>query len=159
MPCAFSEHVVLLRLQACDPRAAAPAAGGNNTLTATMAFEEQEDYSKYKKVPDVMFSCGTVQPRDDGPPEEVTADASGNSNSHDHSFDALVFPWLYHGGKGAFRSGEVMSTFPKERMEQLLSPFAMMKEYLLVMYQVRCLGNLHVLCLLYDCIGIASATC
>jgi hypothetical protein len=127
-------------MQARDPRATAPAAGGNNTLTATMAFEEQEDYSKYKKVPDVMFSCGTVQPRDDGPLEEVTADASGNCNTHDHSFDALVFPWLYPGGKGAFKSGESLSTFLKERMEQLLSPFALMKEYLLVMYQVPCLA-------------------
>jgi hypothetical protein len=57
---ACTEHVALLRMQARDPRATAPAAGGNNTLTATMAFEEQEDYNKYKKVPDVMFSCGSV---------------------------------------------------------------------------------------------------
>jgi hypothetical protein len=60
-----------------------------------------------------------------------------NQGSHQGlSFDAAMFPFLHPGGHGAFRSGESLSTMLKQRMQQLLTPFCLQKEYMLLMYQV-----------------------
>jgi hypothetical protein len=50
--------------------------------------------------------------------------------------DNALFPFLHPGGVGAFKTGDSLSTLLRQRMQQLFSPFTMVKEYLLVMFQV-----------------------
>jgi hypothetical protein len=105
-----------------------------------MAWQDQQQaYGHNPGHGNVMFKCGEVVPRN-GPdlPEAVLCEAGGTSTSHKGlSIDTALFPFLHPGGKGGFRRGDCLAAMLKQRMQQLMSPFCLMKEYVLVMHQVR----------------------
>ena len=128
--------------QARDPRATAPAAGGNNTITATMDFMEQVQANEY--VSDAMFSLGQVQARpgadpaaEPASPRTILGTAEGYSQRDKLSIDGALFPFQHPRGLGTFLPGRGLKTLLAQRMQQLLSPFTLAKEYLLLMFQVR----------------------
>lgn len=80
------------------------------------------------------------EPPPDAPPTQpqpVLAPADGLSRARNIGIDAALFPFLHPGGMGAFRSGDSLSNMLCQRMQRLFSPFTLVKEYLLVMFQVR----------------------
>jgi hypothetical protein len=125
--------------QARDPRAAAAAAAGTNEsyckLTSAMDWDGQHTAGDH--IPNVMFRLGEVWKRTAVAPTSVTGTADGVSAQHSLSLDAALFPFLHPGNKGAYVSGESLSSMLRQRMQQLFSPFTLVKEYLLVMFQVR----------------------
>lgn len=133
--------------QGRDQRADALDDGGC-TITGTMTWEGQHQPERH-----VMFKLGTMQERpppaatsataapapgstDQPAPQDVQGNAEGISTTADVSVDAALFPFLFPGGRGAFRSGKSLSQMLQQRVQQLFSPFTLIKEYLLVMFQV-----------------------
>jgi hypothetical protein len=103
-------------------------------ITAAMDWDGQHTGADHR--PGIMFSLGDVQQRDSSVPQAVSGTASGYSNRLKLSLDNALFPFLHPGGVGAFKTGDSLSTLLRQRMQQLFSPFTMVKEYLLVMFQV-----------------------
>ncbi len=93
-----------------------------------------------------MFKCGDVVARhaDATHAPALCSAVGGTLTSHpDLSLDVALFPFLHPGGKGGFkgasRGTRSLAAVLKQRMQQLLSPFCLLKEYVLVMYQVSLL--------------------
>ena len=126
---------------------------GNCVLTGTITWEGQQESDREWQ--HVMYKLGTVVAR---PPEsaDASADASavaatdtalpiqsvecnetGIASNINLTVDAALFPFLHPYGKGGFRSGESLTNMLRQRVQQLFSPFTLIKEYLLVMFQVR----------------------
>jgi hypothetical protein len=106
-----------------------------------MEYQGQHEEGHHKK--NMMFCCGTALRRGQGEPEPVITDAQGSSKSHGVSYDAAMFPFLHPGGLGAFRNGESLSAMLQQRVQQLFSPFTLMKEYVLIMFQVSCMPGMY----------------
>ncbi|WIA28669.1 hypothetical protein OEZ86_011205 [Tetradesmus obliquus] len=127
-------------VQGRDPRMRSNAEPYTTPLTAAMDWDGQHTGEDHR--PGIMFSFGDVQERGHATPQPVTGTASGYSSRHKLSLDNALFPFLHPGGVGAFRTGASLSTLLKQRMQQLFSPFTMVKEYLLVMFQVEAVATL-----------------
>lgn len=111
---------------------------GNCILTGTTAWEGQQQPDEAGRT-NVMYQLGTVQTRDSPSQQRmVHGDAEGVADTRNLSLDAALFPFLHPGGRGAFRSGHSLSNLLQQRIQQLFSPYTLVKEYLLVMFQVRC---------------------
>lgn len=113
-----------------------------------MEYQGQSEEGHHQR--NMMFCCGTAEHRDQEQPvpEAVITDACGTSSTHKMTYDAAMFPFLFPGGLGAFRNGESLSGMLQQRVQQLFSPFTLMKEYVLVMYQV---STLHLAAWLQPC--------
>jgi hypothetical protein len=121
-------------VQGRDPRMRSNADPYTTPMTAAMDWDGQHTGADHR--PGIMFSLGDVQQRDSPSPQPVSGTASGYSNRLQLSLDNALFPFLHPGGVGAFKTGDSLSTLLRQRMQQLFSPFTMVKEYLLVMFQV-----------------------
>jgi hypothetical protein len=133
--CAAVVQPPIVGAQARDPREAA----GGPRLTAAVPADEQREIDLYK--PNMMFCCGNVVHRHGDQEEEVISDACGAGHTHDVSVDAALFPALHPGGKGGYQRGDSLSRMLEQRSQQLFSPFTLLKEYGLVMFQVRPCAN------------------
>jgi hypothetical protein len=86
--------------------------------------------------PGIMFGLGDVHQRSAVGPETVIGTAAGFSTACNLSLDGALFPFLHPGCVGTFRTGESLSVLLRQHIQQLFFPFTMVKEYLLVMFQV-----------------------
>jgi hypothetical protein len=121
-------------MQARDPRAAAPAAGGNNGLTATMAWEGQVPPGQHGA--GAQYRLGQLHRRADGAAVQVMGTCDGIAPSHNLSIDAALFPFHHPHGLGAVSSHGSLARLTEQRVQQLFSPFTLVKEYVLIMFQV-----------------------
>lgn len=121
-------------VQGRDPRVRSDAEPYTTPLTAAMDWDGQHTGADHR--PGIMFKLGDVHKRDATRPETVIGTATGCSTTPHLSLDGALFPFLHPGGVGAFRSGDSLSVLLRQRIQQLFSPFTMVKEYLLVMFQV-----------------------
>lgn len=124
--------------QARDPRAEASDPSATvSTITTAVDWEGQHVPDDYNQ--SLMFKMGHIHPRsaDTDVPTTVMGTADGFSARHELSIDGALFPFVHHGGRGHFTSGDSLSTLLRQRIQQLFSPFTLIKEYLLVMFQVR----------------------
>ena len=121
-------------VQGRDPRVRSDAEPYTTPLTAAMDWDGQHTGADHK--PGIMFSLGDVHRRNAAVPEGVIGTAAGDSTTSRLTLDNALFPFLHPGGVGAFRTGESLSVLLRQRMQQLFSPFTLVKEYLLVMFQV-----------------------
>jgi hypothetical protein len=81
-----------------------------------------------------MFNLGSVVPRSSSQRTSITGDATGHSSLHNLSVDTALFPSLHEGGCGGYQPGDSLSLLLRQRIQQLFSPFTLLKEYLLVMF-------------------------
>ena len=123
-------------MQARDPRADAPAAGGGCRLTATMDWEGQQAAMQPSRAGQAHFKLGEVRRRTDGVAEQLQCDDDGVNAKHNMSVDAALFPLLHPRGLGSASSYNKLSELLQQRMQQLFSPFTLVREYLLIMFQV-----------------------
>lgn len=121
-------------VQGRDPRVRSNAEPYLPALTVAMDWDGQHTGDDYNA--GIMFNVGTMQRRTSLAPEEVFGDAAGATTLPTVSLDNALFPFLHPGGVGAFKSGDSLSLLLRQRMQQLFSPFTLVKEYLLVMFQV-----------------------
>lgn len=115
---------------------------GNCILTGTTAWEGQPQHEAAASS-HTVYKLGTVQPRpargSAAPASQLTVhgDTEGVADSTGLTVDSALFPFLHPGGRGAFKSGHSLSRLLQQRVQQLFSPYTLVKEYLLVMFQVR----------------------
>jgi hypothetical protein len=122
-------------MQARDPRADAPLAGGNNGLTTTMAWEGQQPPAEMSSR--AGYTLGSLQRRGAGLAQRVTGTCEGVcSGNHNLSIDTALFPFLHPQGMGGVNSHGSLARLTEQRVQQLFSPFTLVKEYVLVMFQV-----------------------
>ena len=82
------------------------------------------------------FMLGEVRSRSNGAAEQLDGDDSGVNARHNLSVDGALFPFMHPGGQGSAASAKGLSELLQQRVQQLFSPFTLVKEYLLIMFQV-----------------------
>lgn len=131
----------LADVQGRDPRpgGAADDADAGPDLTVAMDWDGQQHNDDYRQ--GMLFNLGQVWRRDGAPQQQtVHGNATGRSSTHALSLDGALFPAHHPGGRGTFAHAGGLTSLLRQRIQQLWSPFKLVKEYLLVMFQVRCVA-------------------
>jgi hypothetical protein len=100
-----------------------------------------------------VYYAGETERRN-GVQERHMCDLQGCTQSDPRlTVESGVFPFLFPNGLGFNVGLLALADYLCQRMQQLWSPFTLVKEYLLVMYQVRCMyGTVTVVSCMHCCL-------
>lgn len=110
---------------------------GLAAVVQTGSLTEASEMSAKQRRSNSAYFAGEIQRRDSAV-TRVLCSSTGLTDISDLTVELAIFPFLFAEGKGCFDGDITFSEYLKMRSMQLFSRFTLVREYLLVMVQVRC---------------------